>query len=177
MRAMANSKEHGTQWWIKNNITPRIHAYYGSLEEYKAIKPWKQMDLSHNSEDAVLLNHGYDETKPLNELDIKDMQAAAKFRGGKCLSKTMTKGDLDTQLEWQCAEGHKFKASPRLILLGGHWCPDCFPWPYKDEKNPRPWQWDREAKRNPFFAQLWSPLHKPDEDNVYGPEVFDGWEK
>ena len=49
MRAMANSKEHGTQWWIKNNITPRIHAYYGSLEEYKAIKPWKQMDLSHNN--------------------------------------------------------------------------------------------------------------------------------
>ena len=183
MKAMAMSKEHGTQWWIKHRNDPqlgarcqqRISAYYGSYEDYLAIKPWKQMDLSHNSEDAVLLDHGYDETKPLNELDITDMKAAAKFRGGKCLSKTMTKGDLDTQLEWQCAEGHTFKASPRLILLGGHWCPECFPWPYKDD-NPRPWQWDKEAKRNPFFAQLWAPLHKPDEDNTYGADVFDGWE-
>ena len=40
-----------------------------------------------------------------------------------------------------------------------------------------PWAWDREAKRNPFFAQLWAPLHDPSEDNVYGPEIFDGWEK
>ena len=184
MWRMAMSEEHGTQWWIKHRNDPllgskcqqRIHAYYGSYEDYLAIKPWKQMDLSHNSEDAVLLNHGYDETKPLNELDIEDMQTAAEFRGGKCLSETMTKGDLDTQLEWQCAEGHTFKASPRLILLGGHWCPDCFPWPYKDDK-PRPWNWDKEAKRNPFFAQLWTPLHRPEEDNTYGPEVFEGWEK
>ena len=181
---MAMSKEHGTQWWIKHRNDPqlgakcqqRISAYYGTYEDYLAIRPWNKMDLSHNSEDAVILNHGYDETKPLNELDIADMQAAAEFRGGKCLSKSMVKGDLDTQLEWQCAQGHKFKASPRLILLGGHWCPDCFPWPYKEE-NPRPWQWDKEAKRNPFFAQLWAPLHKPDEDNVYNYEVFNGWEK
>ncbi len=183
MYFMAMSKEHGTQWWIKHRNDPqlgarcqqRISAYYGTYEDYLAIKPWAQMDLSHNSEDAVLLNHGYDETKPLNELDIKDMKAAAEFRGGKCLSATMVKGDLDTQLEWQCAEGHTFKASPRLILLGGHWCPECFPWPYNDQ-NARPWQWDKEAKRNPFFKQLWAPLHKPDEDNTYGPEVFDGWE-
>jgi nucleoside-diphosphate-sugar epimerase len=178
MGFMANSKEHGTQWWIKNNITPRIHAYYGSLEAYNAIPDWKDADLSHNSMQPVVLDHGYDETKPLSELDLADMQKAAKFRGGKCLSKSMTKGDLDTQLEWQCAQGHVFKASPRLILLGGHWCPECFPWPYSDTKDQpaRPWEWDKEAKRNPFFAQLWNPLHDAAEDNVYGPEVFDGWE-
>ena len=175
---MANSKEHGTQWWIKNNIEPRIHAYYGSVEAYKTIPDWKHMDLTHNSKKAPVLNHGYDENKPLAELDLADMQKAAEFRGGKCLSKTMTTGDLDTQLEWQCAQGHVFKASPRLILLGGHWCPDCFPWPYSDTKEPaRPWDWDEEAKRNPFFAQLWSPLHEKNEHNIYGPEVFEGWEK
>ena len=200
MKKMAMSEEHGTQRWIKDlesndgvlkaKAEKRVAAYYGSLEAYKAIPEWGKMDVSHNSNKAVQLDHGYDESKPLSELTLADIQQAAKFRGGKCLSQTMVKGDLDTPLEWQCAEGHVFKASPRLILLGGHWCPECFPWPYNDTtglwkaqdtallpKKMQPWQWDREAKRNPFFAQLWAPLHDAKEDNVYGPEIFDGWEK
>ena len=188
MRKMANSPEHGTQSWVKdaNSKDPirkakamqRVHAYYGSLEAYNAIPDWKHADLSHNSTQAVFLHHGFDESKPQSELGLEDMKKAAIFRGGKCVSKSMTKGNLDKQLTWECAAGHKFKASPRLILLGGHWCPDCFPWPYSDtpERPAQPWQWDREAKRNPFFAQLWKPLHDTKEDNTYGPEIFDGWE-
>jgi len=178
MRAMANKPVHGTQTWIKEGQQQRIAAYYGSIDKYKAIPDWEHTDLSHNSETPVILDHGYDETKPMSEFTIEDMQHAAEFRGGKCLSKTMVQGDWDTQLEWQCAEGHVFKASPRLILLGGHWCPECFPYPYADEpkEKQRPWQWDKEARRNPFFAQLWAPLHDADEDNTYDAHVFDGWE-
>ncbi len=185
MRAMANKAVHGTQTWIKKGEKLRISAYYGSIEKYKAIPDWKHFDLSHNSEEAVILDHGYDETKPMSDFTLEDMQRAAEFRGGKCLSTHAevsplhggTEGGLwDTQLEWQCAEGHTFKASPRLVLLGGHWCPECFPYPYADVDNPRPWAWDKEARRNPFFAQLWSPLHDADEDNVYDHHVFDGWE-
>jgi len=177
MHLLSLSREHGTQWWIRHHKEQRIHAYYGSLEAYQAIKPWKEMDLSHNSQQAVLLDHGYDENKPMSEFTIEDMQQAAAFRGGKCLSSSMVKGDWDTPLQWQCAEGHVFTATPRLILLGGHWCPDCFPYPYLGEPNSRPWAWDKEAKRNPFFAQLWTPLHDANEDNVYGPEIFEGWER
>lgn len=39
-----------------------------------------------------------------------------------------------------------------------------------------PWHWDKVAKENPFFAQLWAPLHDAKEDNIYGPEIFEGWE-
>ncbi len=176
MRAMANKPVHGTQTWIKKGEKLRISAYYGSIEKYNAIPDWKHSDLSHNSEEAVILDHGYDETKPMSDFTLEDMQRAAEFRGGKCLSTSMQTGDWDTQLEWQCAQGHTFKASPRLVLLGGHWCPECFPYPYADVDNPRPWAWDKEARRNPFFAQLWSPLHDADEDNVYDHHVFDGWE-
>ncbi len=180
MRAMANKAVHGTQTWIKNKEQLRISAYYGSLEQYKAIPDWQHFDLSHNSEEAILMGHGYDETKPMSEFTLEDMQKAAEFRGGKCLTQAsqLTAQDSiwDTQLEWQCAEGHTFKASPRLVLLGGHWCPECFPYPYADVENPRPWAWDKEAKRNPFFAQLWSPLHDASEDNVYDHHVFDEWE-
>ena len=177
MYKLACSKEHGTQWWIKHHKTDRIHAYYGSLEAYNAIPDWKHFDTSHPSKEMVLLDHGYDEQKPKSLFTIEDMQKAAAFRGGKCLSKAMVQGDWDTPLEWECAEGHTFTASPRLILLGGHWCPECMPYPYADEPNPRPWQWDKVARHNPFFAQLWTPLHAPNEDYTYGPEIFEGWEK
>jgi len=133
----------------------RVSAYYGSLEAYKAIPDWKHFDVSHNSETPQLMDHGYDESKPVEQLTDAELQKAAAFRGGKYLGN-------DT---WQCAEGHTFKASRRLILLGGHWCPDCMPFPY--DQSPKPWAWDKEAKRNPFFAQLWAPLHEPDKDNTY----------
>jgi len=177
MRNTANTKEFGTQWWIKHNKEQYIHAYYGSMEKYQAIKPWKDQDLSEPNDKVVLLDHGYDETKPLSELTLEDMQQAAAFRGGKCLSKTMKTGDLDTRLTWQSASGHQFDASPRLILLGGHWDYLDMPWPYKGEPGERPWHWDAVAKENPFFAQIWAPLHDADENNVYGADIFDGWEK
>ena len=186
---MANSKEHGTQWWIKNcqssdaalreKTMKRVHAYYGSLEAYRAIPDWQHMDLSHNSEEYTLLNHGYDENKPREEFTIEDMQQVAAFRGGKCLSKRMKKGDWDTKLKWEDAEGRTFEASPRLILLGGHWSPFDMPYPYAHEPKEKqvPWDWNRVSKENPFFAQLWAPLHDATENNVYGPEIFDNWEK
>ena len=176
MSWMANKPVHGTQTWIRKDEKQRIAAYYGSREAYEAIPEWKNFDLSPLSQEPVLLDHGYDEKKPMAEFTLEDMQRAAAFRGGKCLSEAMEQGDWDTPLRWECAEGHRFKATPRQVLLGGHWCPQCFPYPFSWEKDARPWNWDAEARRNPFFAQLWRPLHGAEEDNTYGPEVFDGWE-
>ncbi len=181
MYALSMSKEHGTQWWIKHNKTQRIAAYYGSPEAYRSIGTWKETDTSRPSEEPVILNHGYDEQKAFSAFTLDDMRRAAQYRGGLCLT---TEAEVsatglalwDTPLQWQCAEGHRFTATPRVVLLGGHWCPECFPLPYKDLPDARPWQWDREAKRNPFFAQIWTPLHDENEDNVYGADIFDNWE-
>ena len=89
----------------------------------------------------------------------------------------MKKGDWDTPLEWQSASGEVFEASPRLILLGGHWAPGDMPFPYRGSQQEIPWHWDEVARHNPFFAQIWTPLHEPDENNIYGSEIFNGWEK
>ncbi len=175
MWAMANYPTHGTQTWIRKGNKLRLSAYYGSLDAYRSIPNWHHIDLSRPSDKVIRLDHGYDEQKPMEDFTIEDMQKAAAFRGGKCLSETMTQGDWNTRLRWQCAEGHVFEASPKLILLGGHWCPDCFPNPYAWKSDARPWQWDAEARRNPFFAQLWKPLHEPTEDNIYDAHIFDGW--
>lgn len=167
MRAMAYKKKWGTQDWIKRGDQDRISSYYGSMERYRAIKPWKEQDLSRPSDTPIILDHGYDESKPRDEWDIEDMRQAAAFRGGKCLSEGMVKGDWRTPLEWECHCGCRFKASPALILLGGHWCPDCLP---------TPWNYDEIASHNKFIAQVWYPTHGKDGHRVYTEDIFKDWE-
>ena len=151
-------------YWFKHHRENRITAFFGSKEQWEQIPSWEHFTFEQASKEPKKLDHGYDESKPKSELDLSDMQQAAAFRGGKCLSTKMQKGDLKTKLEWECACGHHFQASPTLVLLGGHWCPECLP---------MPWNYDEEAKRNPFFAQVWTPLHNPDEHNVYKASILD----
>ena len=156
MRLIAKDKIFGTLGWLERNNEQRIKAYFGSREEREQIGSWEEMRDIHLADmaSAERLSHGYDESKPLAELDIEDMREVAAFRGGKCLSESTVKGDLATKLEWECAFGHRFSASPALVLLGGHWCDECMP---------APWRFDEEAKRNPFLAQVWSKM-RPEGD-------------
>ena len=163
MRKIARTKGDGTLDWIENNNNPKIKAFFGSMEEYKSIPSswdkYKFIDL--NVENPKLLDHGYNENKPENEIDIEDVRNAAKFRGGELISEHMEKGDLRTKLKWKCGYcKSEFEASPCLILLGGFWCPKCY---IPEEK----WDYDNIAKTCPFFAQLWYNDHKKDENNVY----------
>ena len=78
----------------------------------------------------------------------------ARFRGGECVSDRMVTGDWTGKLTFRCAFGHDFTASPRLVLEGGHWCPQC---------ERESWNYAARAKVDPFFAQVWNPLHSADE--------------
>lgn len=165
LRYLAHHKRFGTLGWLRRDDKAHIAAYFGSREEWNNIPDWQTLanfSLAGES-DAERLDHGYNEQKPLDKLNIEDIQQAAAFRGGKCLSAKMTDGDLDTPLEWECACGHRFATTPAVVLLGGHWCPECFS---------QPWQYDAEAKRNPFFAQLWLK-HHASENNDYSNSVMD----
>ena len=164
---IANTKKEGILDWIKSNNEKMISAYFGSMEEYKKIpNKWEDFKVlkfeKKNIEgEKYALDHGYDDKKSENEIDINDCKKAAIFRGGKCLSENMIKGDLSTKLKWKCGYcQNEFLASPNLILLGGHWCDKCY---YPIEK----WDYDNIAKTNPFFAQVWYNNHKKDENNVY----------
>lgn len=149
LKVLANKKDHGTQYWIKHNNEGKIRTYYGSLEEYHAIPDWDKWDLSDppGKEQAIHIDHGYDESTPLEKLTVSDLQKAAEFRGGKLLS-TEYDGDPTHKLVWQCHDGHTFEASPKLILEGGHWCPECMP---------PTWNYGEQSAHNPFFAQVYRP--------------------
>jgi len=139
---------NGPLHWVDNQMEEPVHAFFGSWEQYQRIPGWRVFPLLLNSADLppVILDHGYDESKPPESLDLPDMQSAAIFRGGSCLSDSMEKGNLTVPLKWRCAFGHAFQMSPRAVLKGGHWCPTC---------EAPPWRYEAIAERNPFFAQVW----------------------
>ena len=151
--------EHGPQRWLDENREDHIDAYWGSRKAWEAI-PAKASEMDHFTDwnTVVPIDHGYDETKPESELNRNDVAGAAAFRGGELLSEEMTTGDWRTKLTFRCAFGHTFEASPRLVLEGGHWCPEC------ERKS---WNYGHRAKVDPFFAQVWDPLHEPDELREY----------
>lgn len=168
--------DNAPQKWIKSGEKGKIKAYFGS-EENLANRPrdWKGFCLlskgrlpdgdidyeelkSNEARLRLRLSHGYDESKQDCELSLADMRMAAEFRGGKCLSAKMTKGDLYTPLCWECCDGHRFYAAPYTVIKAGHWCPDC---------QPEPWDYDRLAKKMPFYAQVWYDTHARGENYRY----------
>lgn len=165
--------------WIKDGEKGLIKAYFGAtLNVDCLITDWKDYpllaegrvvggnadynamrDVNNVKAMGMHLNHGYDEDKPDCELDIEDMKEAARFRGGECISESMVKGDLYTPLKWRCHDGHEFAASPYTVIKAGHWCEECEPLGQ--------WDFDRQAKFSPFYAQVWYDTHARGEKYVY----------
>jgi nucleoside-diphosphate-sugar epimerase len=159
MEDLAENHKNGTVYWYKNRNDQRISAFFKSYADYEAIPDWGvDMPNLNPDPDWQRLDHGYDESK--EQLDRSDLQAAAEFRGGECFSAEWN-GDLFAALGWQCAQKHKFNAKPNTILKAGHWCPECMA---------PPWDFDQQAKSNPFFAQVWYADHGQDEQNYYSEE-------
>ena len=148
LRILANKKTYGTQYWIRHRDEARIRAYYGSLERWRAIPDWPDWDLSDpaGAAQAETIRHGYDEEKSLSQLTVAELQEAAAFRGGRLISEGYS-GDPSQRLVWECHSGHHFEASPKLVLEGGHWCPDCLSNHWGD--------FPEVARHNPFFAQVY----------------------
>ncbi len=156
LQRLAGEHRNGPLHWYRGRNDARITAFYKGYAEFESIPDWGvDMPNTDPLQPALILDHGYDEEKA--PLELPDNQQAAKFRGGKCLA-TSWDGCLYTPLTWRCARGHTFNAKPYTILKAGHWCPECMP---------PAWNYDEEARLNPFFAQVWYPNHLAVEDNVY----------
>jgi len=156
MKELAENHRNGTVYWYNNRCDRRITAFYKDYATFESVPDWGvDMPRIDPEPEWHRLDHGYDEAK--ETLDLKDLQGAADFRGGQCLSQEWS-GNLYEALRWRCASGHEFAGRPYTLLKAGHWCPECVP---------PPWNFDEEARRNPFFAQVWYPNHDRDEANFY----------
>lgn len=159
MKEMVSGKD-GTLYWYENGNNQRITAFYGSYEKYESIGDWGDEDMPDLNPQWKRLDHGYNESK--EQLDISDLQRAAKFRGGELISQEWD-DEMFSKLEWKCAFGHEFVGTPFLVMKTGHWCPECLAPPWKD---------DEIAKKNHFFAQVWYPNHTKDENNFYPSDCY-----
>jgi nucleoside-diphosphate-sugar epimerase len=144
----------GPLHWLIHNEEDKLEPFFISRKKWAEIPDWDQYVLYRPAGKPIILDHGYDENQPEAELSLDDVQKAAVFRGGRCLSTQMTTGDWRTKLSFECHCGHRFEASPRLILEAGHWCDTC---------ERESWDFHNLAKHSPFFAQVWQPLHAEDE--------------
>ncbi len=151
--------------WRRSGDKARVYACFGPEEpptEWKDVKllakgDFGDYDALRDEGNAVLLSHGYDETKPISEWTAEDLKSAAAFRGGECLAEEVS--DPYAPVMWRCHDGHEFKLSPYTVLKGGHWCPVC--------GCPAPWDFDRQAKFSPYIAQVWYDSHAEDENMCY----------
>lgn len=161
MKPMASRKD-GPLYWVKHpaQMLLRIKAFYGSLDKWCRIGNWEK-NLPRMNMESYLLDHGHDERKSVDDLTIDELRKVAEFRGGELLSHYYS-GDRCEKLKWRCAFGHEFEASVALVLLGGHWCPEC---------EAPPWDYDRIARKNPFLAQAYYNTHGREENNCYHEEA------
>jgi len=58
----------------------------------------------------------------MRKLTLAEIQEDAARRGGRCLSETYV--DSLTLMDWECGQGHKWRAVAHAIRQG-HWCKKC----------------------------------------------------
>jgi len=138
----------GTLTWLAQGYESHIKAYFGSFQNWRSIGDWDSVNSERPSEKAIKLDHGYDEYLPQEKISQSAIREAARFRGGKLISRDPRRSDWFTPLRWRCHAGHEFPASLNLIIKGGHWCPICI----ADTAS-----YHVMAGQSTFFRQVWEP--------------------
>lgn len=152
-----NRKKGGIRYAIEDDDKDFINLYFGGRKKFLDL-PYTADNFINMADlvDIHPLDHGYDEDK--QKLDFADLKQVATARGGKVLSFNMKPGDMTTPKEFSCAKGHKFTASPKLVVEGGHWCPIC---------ERVSWNYAERAETDQLVGQVWYKLHAGEPDTEY----------
>lgn len=110
----------------KNNGVTLIEV--PSILETLGIENVKSFIRGELLKNGILLPHNFD-TKEVNLSPVYcpnklgELQAIALEQGGRLISKKYL--GVFEHLEWECAEGHQFRAAPNNVKNSGSWCPKC----------------------------------------------------
>ena len=152
MQPLAFSLRDSTMYWVQNDMQDRISAFFKDKQSWQAIpSAWDDIRRP-NYQDYRRLDHGYDESLGDSELDLSQMQ-----RGGALQGREMH-GLVDAGRRFIRAVGLAVLArtciyhDPERRIEGRPLVPAC-------EPSRNGWDYDQEARNNPFFAQVWYPNH------------------
>src|SRR3990172_11466444 len=85
LKRLAGEHRNGPLKSYSERNDARISAFYKDYAEYESIADWGiDMPNTDPQQAALILDHGYDEEKV--QLELADLQHAAAYRGGECLS-------------------------------------------------------------------------------------------
>ncbi len=157
------------KYWKAHKDTARMLAYFGGDAKFEALgKDWSKFPLLKEGKDeqgnpidyqqlldrdaAPLVNLGFD---PNREVGYRELRRLASMHGGKLIS---PKGGLYDRLEWENSDGQRFKMKGYTVLAG-HWLNPSY--------TSYCWDWDRLAKKDSLYAQVWYDSHDRNEDNFY----------
>jgi len=112
-----------TKLCAENNITILRFNYLDNFEDIpqliKSRIPTERKDLlTYNFQPKPDYSTAYLPQNPLIELSL-----IAEARGGKLISTEYI--NIDTKLEWECIEGHRWWQKPDHIKNSGTWCAKC----------------------------------------------------
>lgn len=132
MKRVAHTPELGPMWWIKNNVTSRINAAFGSKEEWTTGDDWSSIDLTVPSKKLPDQSGKKHHTPLTSHLLRRERTRNAKgneFRiDNLVLQEDYSESGPDDYfrpLRWKCDNGHEFTASMMLVERGGHRCSQC----------------------------------------------------
>ena len=163
-------------YWKKHGETGKLTAFFGGEAQYDAQPSrWEEFpllcegknsrgepvdyDALRDIRSATALDYGFDAEKADADITIDDLRAAAAAHGGALVTETFKTGDLYAPVEWRTQDGEVFTARPYSVLRAGHW----FNRTYKENV----WEFDRLARRDRVYAQIWYDTHAKDEAFVY----------
>ncbi|WP_438847420.1 NAD-dependent epimerase/dehydratase family protein [Anaerocaecibacter muris] len=162
-------------YWAAHGDEARLTAYFGGRDKYEDLpEKWDGFPLLSEGRDEwgepidyeklrttpTEIDHGFDFSKADKDIDISDLKSVAEAHGGKLLSEEFAKGDMHARVKWLTQDGEEFEATPYSVLRAGHW----FNVSYREYA----WDFDRLAKKDRLYAQIWYDSHERDEDVFYG---------
>ena len=157
------------RYWRDHNDEARMIAYFGGTDKFDSLsKKWADFPLINEGKDeqgatidytllkdhdqAPLVDIGYNPNQPVT---YDDLVKVAEMHGGKLIS---PKGGIYDKLEWENSDGQRFTARGYTVLVGHWWNPS-----YEQYC----WDFDRLAKTDQIYAQIWYDSHDKDEDVYY----------
>jgi hypothetical protein len=129
--------------WIHEGNDPYVDAFFGSRAAWESIPGWDAPIKQADSEAPA----GLPVMRPA-ETDLAGVMAFAAARGGTCTAQSFE--DPTQKLDWTCGAGHRFEASPNLLMGAGYWCPTCTP----SVEDTSGWKYETHSVHDPLLASF-----------------------
>jgi len=108
--------------WIREKNHGYVDAFFGSHGHWASIPGWNEAPIDRVGPSEPPDAHPVGRVE---EMGLDELAAFAARRGGRCEANEIH--NHTHRVPWQCAHGHRFEASPQLLVGAGYWCPECAP--------------------------------------------------